>query len=157
MEATDLRKAMGHFATGVAVLTTKCPSGTLQGITVNSFSSVSLDPPLVLVSISRSLGSFDHFRNCSAFAVHILGSDQKDVSRRFALKGAEKWTGINLGEGCGGVPLLQDCLGLFECSKHASYDGGDHEILVGRVVRYRVTPDRSPLVFFQGGYRSIAA
>jgi len=129
----------------------------MQGITANSFTSLSMNPPLVLVSIARSLASFPHFKDCKAFAVHVLGHDQQEVSRRFAARGGDKWSGIAVQEGVEGLPILPSRLGLFECVRHATYDGGDHEILVGRIVRYSVASDISPLVFFKGAYRSIAA
>ena len=157
MDANELRRALGHFVTGVTVVTTRCAAGTLQGITANSFSSVSLDPPLVLISIARSLRSFLHFKHCNTFAIHLLSDEQRDISCRFAGQGADKWEGIEVQEGMGGVPLLPSRLGLFECTLHATYDGGDHEILLGRVVRCEVAADVPPLVFFKGSYRSIAA
>lgn len=157
IDPVELRRALGHFVTGVTVVTTRCPEGSMQGITANSFSAVSLDPPLVLVSVARSLGSFNHFKSCKAFAVHLLSSDQQDLSSRFATKGADKWAGIDIEEGVEGLPILADRLAVFECAVHATYDGGDHEILLGRVVRYRVAAEVSPLVFFKGAYRSIAA
>ena len=156
LDAKDLRRALGHFVTGVTVVTTRCLQGSLQGITANSFSSVSLDPPLVLVSVARTLSSFQHFRSCNAFAVHLLGDDQRDISNRFAARGSDKWAGIDVGEGVDGIPLLPNRLGLFECKLHATHDGGDHEILIGRVVRYDVAPETPPLVFFKGAYRSIS-
>jgi flavin reductase (DIM6/NTAB) family NADH-FMN oxidoreductase RutF len=157
MDANELRRALGHFVTGVTVVTTRCAAGTLQGITANSFSSVSLDPPLVLISIARSLRSFHHFKHCNTFAIHLLSDEQRDISRRFAAQGAQKWEGIEVQEGMDGVPLLPSRLGLFECTLHATYDGGDHEILLGRVVRCEVDADVPPLVYFKGAYRSIAA
>jgi 3-hydroxy-9,10-secoandrosta-1,3,5(10)-triene-9,17-dione monooxygenase reductase component len=152
----ELRKALSHFVTGVTIVTTRCPDGTPQGITANSFTSVSLEPPLISVNLSRSLASFKHFRNCSAFAVHLLSEAQQDVSARFASRGADKWEDIDILEGHLGVPLLPRRLGLFECSFYAAYAGGDHEILVGKVEHFDVTTDLAPLAFFKGAYRTIS-
>lgn len=151
----ELRKALGHFVTGVTIVTTRCPLGTPQGITANSFTSVSLDPPLVSINISRNLVSFDHFRHSSAFAVHLLNDAQREVSTRFASRGADKWKSIDILDSRFGVPVLPHRLGLFVCSFYAAYAGGDHEILVGKVEEFDVTPDLGPLAFFKGGYRTI--
>jgi flavin reductase (DIM6/NTAB) family NADH-FMN oxidoreductase RutF len=156
VQPDGMRRAMSRFATGVAVVTA-ARGRELHGMTVNSLTSVSLDPPLLLVSIARSLASFQHFKACKAFAVHLLGNDQREISRRFATRGENKWAGIAVQTGLQGLPLLPDRLGVFECALHATYDGGDHEILLGRIVRYSVAPDIAPLVFFKGAYRSIAA
>lgn len=150
------RTALGNFATGVGIVTTLCGKGTKQGITANSFNSVSLDPPLVLVSLARSLACFEHFEACSAFAVNLLRADQKELSNRFARRGVDKWAGVDCQMGTLGVPVLEDRLAVFECRTHARYDGGDHVILVGRVERFATECNHPPLIFFRGGYREIA-
>jgi flavin reductase (DIM6/NTAB) family NADH-FMN oxidoreductase RutF len=150
------RNALGNFVTGVAIVTTLCGKGTKQGVTANSFNSVSLDPPLVLVSLARTLACFEHFERCSAFAVNLLRADQKELSRRFATRAADKWRGVNHTTGALGVPILEDRLAIFECRPHARYDGGDHIILVGRVERFAIEAGHPPLIYFRGGYREIA-
>jgi len=157
VDPAHFRRVLSHFPTGVVVITAIDAAGWPAGMAVGSFTSVSLDPPLVLISIARSLRSFQHFKHCNTFAIHLLSDEQRDISCRFAGQGADKWEGIEVQEGMGGVPLLPSRLGLFECTLHATYDGGDHEILLGRVVRCEVGADVPPLVFFKGSYRSIAA
>lgn len=152
----DFRRALGHFVTGVTVVTTRCALGTPQGITANSFTSVSLDPPLVSVNLSRSLASFEHFRDCTAFAVHLLSASQQDISARFANRGADKWNGIDASDGPLGIPLLPGGLGVFECSRYATYEAGDHEILIGKVESYEIVDGAEPLAFFKGAYRAIS-
>jgi flavin reductase (DIM6/NTAB) family NADH-FMN oxidoreductase RutF len=155
IDSLELRKALGHFVTGVTIVTTRCPEGTPQGITANSFTSVSLNPPLISVNLSRRLASFEHFRTCSAFAVHLLSAEQQDVSSKFSRSGTDKWSDVQTLEGGRGVPLLPHRLGLFECSFYAIYAGGDHEILVGKVESFDVTPGVAPLAFFKGAYQAI--
>ena len=150
------RNALGNFATGVAIVTTLCSKGTKQGVTANSFNSVSLDPPLVLVSLARTLTCFAHFESRSAFAVNLLRADQKELSRRFAMRGADKWQGVSHRMGALGVPILEHRLAIFECRPHARYDGGNHAILVGRVECFAIGAKHPPLIYFRGGYREIA-
>jgi flavin reductase (DIM6/NTAB) family NADH-FMN oxidoreductase RutF len=156
VDPAGLRHALSHFTTGVTIVTTLCPRGTRQGITANSFNSVSLDPPLVLVSLARSLACYEHFRVCDAFAVNVLRADQQALSARFSSRGADKWRDVDYDLGELGVPVLRDRLAVFECRPYAQYDGGDHEILVGRVERFDLTAGGPPLVYYQGGYREIA-
>jgi len=151
----EFRKALGHFVTGVTVVTTRCAMGTPQGITANSFTSVSLDPPLVSVNLSRTLASFQHFRSCRAFAVHLLGADQQSTSSRFAAHGTDKWSELDYGRGIMGVPILPDRLGVFVCSFYASYEAGDHEILIGKVENFEINTDAEPLAFFKGNYHGV--
>lgn len=151
------RRALGQFVTGVTIVTTLCKNGSKQGITANSFNSVSLDPPLVLVSVARSLGCFDHFAGCEHFAVNVLRADQKELSNRFASRGVDKWAGIDHHIGIGGVPLIDAPLATFECRANARYEGGDHIILVGEVLRFEMEPEQTPLVYFRGRYDTVAA
>lgn len=146
-----LRHALGRFATGVAVIGTRTDDGKLEGLTVNSFASVSLDPPLVLWCLQRATPSFASFAVASAFAVSVLGADQRALSQRFATAATHKFTGVPHVAGHGGVPRLADALAWFECRTERTVDGGDHVIFIGRVVRagYR---DGEPLVFSAGRY-----
>jgi 3-hydroxy-9,10-secoandrosta-1,3,5(10)-triene-9,17-dione monooxygenase reductase component len=118
---------------------------------VNSFNSVSLEPPLVLWSLARSSGSLPAFLQAEHFAVHILAADQEPMSNRFAQRGADKFTGIELARGEGGVPLLPGCSARFRCRTAFRHEGGDHEIFVGEVLGFEAF-ERAPLVFHKGGY-----
>src|SRR5690606_23039540 len=141
----------GSFVTGVTVITTIDEDGQPQGVTVNSFSSVSLDPPLVLWSQSLNARSFKAFRDSEYFVVNILGHHQVDISQRFAQAGADKFSGIETISGVTGPPILADCTAYLECRKVATYPGGDHAVYIGEVVRFERTNTR-PLAFSGGKY-----
>jgi 3-hydroxy-9,10-secoandrosta-1,3,5(10)-triene-9,17-dione monooxygenase reductase component len=145
------RNALGAFTTGVTVVTTRDAAGGDVGLTVNSFNSVSLEPPLVLWSLARSSGSLPAFLKAEHFAVHILAADQEPVSNRFAQRGIDKFAGIELARGEGGVPLLPGCAARFRCRMAFRHEGGDHEIFVGEVLGFEAF-ERAPLVFHKGGY-----
>jgi flavin reductase (DIM6/NTAB) family NADH-FMN oxidoreductase RutF len=145
----EFRDALGRFATGVTVVTTITDEGPV-GITANSFSSVSLDPPIVLWSIGRHSRRFPAFERCERFAVHVLGADQIDLSRRFARSG-DAFTGLEHDRNEHGVPLLRGCLSRFECERFAAHDGGDHVIMVARVNAASLA-NGEPLLFAAGGY-----
>jgi flavin reductase (DIM6/NTAB) family NADH-FMN oxidoreductase RutF len=153
---TDLRNALGSFATGVTIITTLGSNGQKVGMTANSFNSVSLDPALVLWSIGRDTNCFEDFIAADAFAIHILADNQMDISNRFAKTGADRFAGLETSEGRSGVPLLTHYSSCFQCNIEHQYDGGDHVILVGRVLEFT---DRGlkPLVFHRGGYRELHA
>lgn len=152
--ARDFRSALGQFVTGVTVVTTRTGDNAPVGITINSFTSVSLDPPMVLFCLdarSRYLGAF---RDAGCFAVHVLGADQREWSVRFAGSG-DRWDGV--GSMCWetGAPIIDGCLAVFECTLDAVHDGGDHHILVGQVVRLSSGEDRRPLAFHLGRYTAV--
>lgn len=147
----QLRQALGRFATGVAVITTRAADGKLEGLTANSFSSVSLDPPLVLWSLRKSAPSFDSFRGSGHFAVNVLGRHQHRHCRHFATPAPDKFAEVPHHAGLGGCPLLPGCLASFECSLHSVVDGGDHVILIGRVERAAYT-EGEPLIFSGGSF-----
>ncbi|MBT5578219.1 MAG: flavin reductase family protein [Porticoccaceae bacterium] len=147
----DFRNALGSFATGVTVITTRGSKGQKVGMTVNSFNSVSLDPPLILWSIGRDANCFDEFVSAEAFAVHILAADQETLSNRFASSGTDRFADIDSVEGLSGVPLLPHYSTCFQCTTEHSYDGGDHVILVGRVVAFDDL-GHQPLLFHRGKY-----
>jgi 3-hydroxy-9,10-secoandrosta-1,3,5(10)-triene-9,17-dione monooxygenase reductase component len=151
IDARGFRNALGTFTTGVTIVTTRDPTGHDVGLTVNSFNSVSLDPPLVLWSLARSSGSLPAFLGAEYFAVHILGAGQEALSNRFAQRGADKFADLAIARGRGGVPLLDGCAARFECRTAYCYKGGDHEIFVGEVLSFEHF-DQSPLVFQKGGY-----
>ena len=147
----DYRRALGQFATGVTVVTARASDGRKVGVTVNSFSSVSLDPPLILWSLSRQTPSFIDFTNATHFAVNVLESRQHHLSRQFSTPLPDKFAGVEFGEGTGGVPLLHGAIAQFVCRKVRQYDGGDHVILVGEVEQYKYN-EGEPLVFHSGRY-----
>ncbi len=145
------RNALGSFATGVTIVTTRDATGQDCGLTANSFNSVSLDPPMVLWSLARSSLSMDAFRNAEYFAVHILAADQEPLSNGFAKRGADKFAGLAPDRGAGDVPLLAGCAARFECRTAYQYEGGDHVIFVGEVIAFD-HDDRAPLLFHGGRY-----
>jgi len=145
------RAALGSFATGVTVITTRAGDGSSVGLTANSFNSVSLEPPMVLWSLARSSRSLGAFEQASHWAVHVLAADQEALSNRFARRGEDKFAGLTLEHGAGGAPLLPGCAARFECRGAFRYDGGDHVIFVGEVVRF-TRGDVAPLVFHAGQY-----
>ena len=143
------RDALGRFATGVTVITADSEIGPL-GITANSFASVSLDPPLILWSPAKSSRRFAAFAEATHFAVHVIGADQMDICQRFSRDGTA-FDGTDWELGTRNTPLLNGCLARFECETVATHDGGDHEIVVARVMRASWR-DGLPLVFSQGAF-----
>lgn len=150
-DSTDLRRALSCFATGVAVATAVDTNGAPAGITISSFNSVSLDPPLVLWSIGRDSYSYDAFINAEHFAVNVLTKQQQELSDRFAQRSDNKFDGVQTVEGLHGVPLLADCAACFQCRTEHVYEGGDHKIIVGRVLRIEER-EADPLIFYRGSY-----
>jgi flavin reductase (DIM6/NTAB) family NADH-FMN oxidoreductase RutF len=146
-----LRNALGRFPTGVTVITTRTPDGKREGLTANSFSALSLDPPLVLWSIVRKSGSLPGFLASGHFAINVLASSQSDVSHRFATPREDKFDGMPVEEGLGGSPLLPGAIASFECQTAQTIDGGDHVLFVGRVHKVRYG-DGDPLIFNAGRY-----
>jgi flavin reductase (DIM6/NTAB) family NADH-FMN oxidoreductase RutF len=155
-ESKKFRAALGNFPTGVAIITTM-HEGSPVGLTCNSFSSVSLDPPLVLWSLRKESRLLQSFCDTRRFAVNLLADHHGYLSNRFASsKIADKFDGVSYTTGELGMPLLEGCVSRFECETHAEYDGGDHVIFVGRVVSFGAHDDTDPLVFCRGAYRSLA-
>ncbi len=151
-DSRELRQVLGSFVTGVTVITTLDAQGCPHGMTVNSFSSVSLDPPLVLWSQSLTAPSHPVFSASERFVVNILADDQMDVSNRFARSGQDKFAATAVEAGLGGVPLIEGCAAHLECRKVHSYPGGDHVVYIGEVERIRRAQQRPPLVFGGGRY-----
>ncbi|MEH2473350.1 flavin reductase (DIM6/NTAB) family NADH-FMN oxidoreductase RutF [Nitrobacteraceae bacterium AZCC 2161] len=145
------RQCLAQFATGVTVITANV-GGELIGITANSFSALSLDPPLILWSVGKASNRGQKFCTATSFAVNVLASDQVELSRLFGSSNADKFMRIEWSEGRNGAPVLRGIAALFECELEAQYPGGDHSILVGRVTR-AATFERSTLIFAQGRYR----
>lgn len=153
----EYRNALGRFATGVAIATALDSEGEPLGMTINSFGSVSLEPPLVLWCLDREARSRDGFRTCRAFAINVLGEGEEAFSERFAEPGSEKWRGLRTAVWETGCPILPRAIAVFECRTREVLGSGDHEILLGEVVRYSYLPEARPLVFFEGGYRRLSS
>ncbi len=152
--AAEFRHAMGHFATGVTVVTSVGADGQPVGTTANAVSSLSLDPPLVLVCFDRSSETLDAVRAHGAFAVNVLGARQQHLSANFARRGlAAAWDGVRHRRGRTGSPRLEGVIATLECTVEHRLDGGDHEIIVGRVREVETSgDDAAPLVFWRGSY-----
>jgi flavin reductase (DIM6/NTAB) family NADH-FMN oxidoreductase RutF len=157
IDKTEFRQTLGCFATGITVITTVDDDGAPVGLTANSFTSLSLDPPMVLFCLDRKVQSFDAFHHHRHFAVNILASDQQDVSNRFAKSGPEKWSGVEFESWDTGCPILKGCLANLECDIDEIHEGGDHVIIVGEVKRIARDGDApGPLLYFRGGYAGVS-
>jgi flavin reductase (DIM6/NTAB) family NADH-FMN oxidoreductase RutF len=156
MEIDDrsFRKALGCFASGVTVVSGRDEQGAPVGVTVSAFSSVSLNPPLVLFCLDKRNKSLEAFRD-APFAINVLREDQRQVSIQFASKGDDKWKGIEHTINADGVPLVDNSLAHLECVPHQVVDGGDHLIVIGRVVRLNQQTGGQPLVYFRGAYANL--
>jgi len=154
-DARTLRDAMGCFATGVTIITAHASDGRPVGLTANSFTSVSLDPPLLLVCIANNSGSAEVLRGIDDFAVNVLQIGQQPVSNLFAGKSEDRFAGTRWEVGEYGAPILPSSLGIFECKRDALHEAGDHFILVGRVEKASFEPRRDPLLYFRGKYRRL--
>lgn len=157
VDLREFRNALGTFATGVTIVTTMSKEGGPIGLTANSFTSVSLDPPLVLFCLDRRGFSFAHFERASHFAVNVLAAEQQDVSAHFARPSEDKWKDMTL-DLCGvGCPAFKDALAVFECETHRIHDGGDHIIIVGRVLSFSYRREGTPLLYYRGRYGRLGA
>lgn len=154
-DSRTLRDALGCFATGVTVVTAVDDAGTPVGLTANSFTSVSLDPELLLVCLAKTASSLSVFEETEYFAVNVLHIGQQPVSNRFAMKGEDRFAETDCETWSTGVPIIKRSLASFECRKYAMHDGGDHVILIGKVDRVRFEPRRDPLLYFRGKYRRL--
>ncbi|KMN22160.1 p-hydroxyphenylacetate 3-hydroxylase reductase component [Pseudomonas helleri] len=148
------RRALGNFATGVTVVTAATEDGRKVGVTANSFNSVSLDPPLILWSIDKRSSSHEVFEAASHFAVNVLAADQIDLSNNFAKPKEDRFAEIEFEAGEGGSPVFVDCSARFHCEKFQQVDGGDHWIMIGKVVAFDDF-GRSPLLYHQGAYSMV--
>ena len=153
--ALDLRRCLGMFATGVTVVTCLDARGRPCGITVNSFSSVSLKPPLVLWNIAKVSNSLEAFLNADVFVINVLAEHQHELATHFARSDHTLFDNVDYGDSADGVPVLPETLALLECRRHRVYDAGDHFIIIGEVERHR-SDDGDPLLFFGGSYTAIA-
>nr|WP_315243034.1 flavin reductase family protein [uncultured Albidiferax sp.] len=151
-----LRRAFGSFATGVTIVTTTDADGQPVGLTANSFTSVSLDPPLVLFCLDKRSSNLENFQSAAVFGINVLGCDQQDVSTRFVQHGEDRFKGLDWALREPGVPVIDGATATFECETYTTLDAGDHLVFVGRVKRFEFEPQRDPLLYFQGRYRHIA-
>ena len=168
MDSKKLRGAMGRFASGITVITTRSADGADHGMTASAFSSLSLDPPLLLVCVGKKAHAHDYIAQAGSFAVNVLAASQEAVSDRFAHRiktdsgyvswpdDIDKFEGLALDRGGSGCALLQGALAQFDCSVHAALDGGDHTIYVGKIGGVTVDPgDEGPLLFHAGQYKTL--
>jgi flavin reductase (DIM6/NTAB) family NADH-FMN oxidoreductase RutF len=155
-DARDFRSALGSFPTGVCLITTLAPDGRRVGLTANSFSSVSLDPPMVLWSLARTASSAAVFRDAEYFVINVLAAGDDELSSHFARSGEDKFSSCaeRFIGGLAGVPVLQGAAATFECHSRHRYYGGDHIIVIGVVERYAYDARRPALVFHRGRYAS---
>lgn len=155
IDQRDFRNALGKFATGITVVTTKDNKGGLIGVTINSFASVSLDPPMVLFSLKNDSPLCDIFATSENFNIGILAADQEAASNLFAGPTDNKFDQIDWVEGANGVPLLTGTLANLECKRAAAYLGGDHTIFVGEVTKLDQSDKEDALLYFKGGYKTL--
>ena len=157
IDTREFRNALGCFATGITVITALDESKAPVGLTANSFTSLSLDPPLVLFCVDRTIKSFQAMHANRHFAVNILREDQERLSRQFAKSGAEKWNGVEFESWETGCPIIAGCVANLECDVEEMFEGGDHVIIVGKVrrMKFDAAPDCRPLLFYRGKYGAI--
>ena len=156
MEEAEFRRVLGHFPTGVAVVTARSGDGPPRGLTANALTSVSLDPPLVLVCVEHAADTHDVIADAEAFAISVLAEDDEAAARRFASYQTDaKFDGVAYRSEVTGAPVLEEALAWVDCRLWATYDGGDHTIFVGRVVDGDAD-DGPPLIYFRGGYGRLA-
>jgi flavin reductase (DIM6/NTAB) family NADH-FMN oxidoreductase RutF len=156
VDRQEFRKAMGCYATGITVITSLSAAGKPVGMTVNSFNSVSLDPPLVLFSLDRKATHFADFMAASYFGVNILAEEQQQLSRVFSTQGIDRWEGVVYEKWETGSPILPGTLASFDCVTEARHDGGDHIIFIGRVLKLGFAPEGTPLLYYRGRYDQLA-
>ena len=153
-ERRAFRDALGHYPTGLTIVTARAEDGAAVGLTVNSFTSISLHPPLILFAVALRAGSSPVFQRGARFAVNILAEDQEALSRRFAQSSPDKFTGVAVTEGQGGVRLLDGCLAWLEAAVQDIHPSGDHLLIVGRVDRFAHREGGRPLLYHRGLYRT---
>ena len=153
-EPDEIRQAFGCYPTGVAVVTTVTPDGSRVGMTISSFNTVSLDPPLVLWNLANESCNYAAFSGAEHFAVHVLADHQGDLSARFATRSGDRFVGLECAGGVSGDPILPEFAACFQCTTEHRYAGGDHMIIVGRILDFE---DRmlEPLIFHRSSYRRV--
>ncbi len=155
-EERQLRDCLGRFATGVTVVTCREPDGEPAGITVNSFTSVSLEPRLILWNLAKVSRSVDSFVNAGEFVVNVLADDQRDISEHFAQSERPRFESIDASQSPSGQPVLPNCIAYFHCHTDAIHEGGDHYIIVGEVSHFELGHNKSPLLYYASDYRFLA-
>jgi flavin reductase (DIM6/NTAB) family NADH-FMN oxidoreductase RutF len=151
-EARRLRDAFGRFATGVAIVTTRAPSGQPVGFTLNGLTSVSLDPPLLLVTVGLGAGCLPSLESSGCFAVNVLRASQKPLADRFTQRGIDRFEQVPFEFGETGAPILKGCIANFECVTEKTVDAGDHRIFIARIEKLACDVSGDPLMFFAGKY-----
>jgi len=151
----DFRDALGSFATGVTVVTALTPDGQAIGVTVSSFNAVSLQPPLILWSLSCNSPRLAAFRAASHYAVNVLAAEQQWISDCFASRDDDRFGPLETSQGLAGAPLIKGCSAWFECANEVQHPGGDHLVFIGRVERFARGDAREPLIFHGGDYRQL--
>ena len=151
----EFRAAMSLYPTGVCVISTRIDSKPPFGITVNSLTSLSLEPPLVMWNLQKSSDTYKDWRDADFFAVSMLRADQGHLAKRFALRGQHGFERGELASGDSTCPMLEDCLATLECRIHGRYEEGDHVIIIGEVIRMASSTDSAPLIFHQGDYGGV--
>ncbi|MFN9161957.1 MAG: flavin reductase family protein [Alphaproteobacteria bacterium] len=157
LNSRAFRDALGHFATGVAVISARAGDAGTIGLTINSFASVSLDPPLVLWSLDRGSDRYPPLMQVSRFGIGVLGREGEDLSRRLARKGQFALGKDEVADGPNGVPLLRKAIAAFECEVEQRIDAGDHVIFLARVLSCSHAGHEAPLLYYRGAYRALAA
>ena len=160
IDGREFRRVLGHYPTGVTVVTAACPDGP-EGMTIGSFTSVSLDPPLVSFCPGQDSDSWIRMRDVGSFCVNVLGDDQADVSTTFASKVSDRFDGLRTRVEATGAPVIEGCLAWIDCRLEAVHCAGDHDIVVGRVVALGIADGDArsasgPLIFLKGGYGRVA-
>ncbi len=150
-DSSTMRTVLGHFATGI-ILVTAIDDGEPVGMACNSFTSVSLDPPLVLFCAAKSSSTWPRIERAGAWAANIVGEDGEQMCRAFAERGADRFSGVGYSKGLSGAPLIDDALGYVDCRTEAVHEAGDHVVVVGRVLGLGYAPEGMPLLFYRGGY-----
>ncbi len=156
VSSEEFRRACGRFATGVTIASVVDNQGIPHGLTVSSFTSVSLEPPLILICLGHAVSVIDAFRASPYFGINVLAEDQRELSERFARKGSDRFNGISWEVGKTGVPLIPGVLAAIECHVHQRITSGDHDIFIGEMLEARVSGG-DPLIYFASQYRGLAA
>ncbi|MBZ5576920.1 MAG: flavin reductase family protein [Acidobacteriia bacterium] len=156
VSSEEFRQACGRFATGVTVASVTDETGAAHGLTVSSFTSVSLDPPLILICLGHEVTMIEAFRRARHFGINILREEDRNISNRFATKGLDRFDGVAWRPGQTGAPVFDCALTILECETHQRITAGDHDLLIGRVVRTRIE-DGAPLVHYASRYRRLAS
>ena len=154
VSADEFRSILGRFPSGVTVVTARAEDGTDQGMTVSAFCSVSLTPPLILICIEKTASAYRALTTAATFVVNILSEKQEQIARRFSIVDIDRFEGVGYMRSPNGPAILDEVLGVLECSRDAMHDAGDHTIIVGRVESAQ-THNGTPLLYYRGGYSQL--